>query len=232
MRDLLKLDLRINLFLHYGEIINGIASNDLKLDEILTGPNLIDCEKILEKINNFYSKPCLFMHFEYAKLLPQKISDLIFPCDVVNFQDKDTLKIKRIYKLFFNPLLNTQPSQDLNTEVSKNIVLTKRKKTLESLKFHSKRIEDLIVQDDDVEDHTIKNIPCGLFSQFKILFDTIQQGKLKESIVWIRRINREKDYIFFSDDDFKKHLTYIEKIIKSNLNMKRGSNERTTTILV
>ncbi len=226
------MDVRINLFLHYGEVINGIATNDLKLDEILTGTNLIDCDRILEKINNFYSRPSVFMHFEYSKLLPQKICDLIFPCDVVSFIDSDNIKVTRIYKLFFNPLLNTKPNQDLNNEVSKSIVLTKRKKTLESLNIHSRRIEDLIIQDDDVEDHTIKKIPAGLFSHFKILFDEIQKGKLKESIVTIRRINREVDYILFTDDDFKKHLAYIEKVIKNNLNLKRSSNKRSSTILV
>lgn len=227
-------DVRINLLLNYSELLTGYVGNE-KIDEVYTSPNLIESEKILTNLNQRPGRPAVYLHNNFFENLSPKLEDLSLPCDivkVVSSNNNNTWKINRIYKVYANPHLLVHRDEDLDVKQFKEDILEERKLKLRNVAKYFGKIEDFVLSDRIIETYLKMNISISLKSIIKTFFDYLQKNKLKECVVFYRKVTVDEEYKCFRDEAIKKHLKEIDAKIKENLKSKSHSEEDNFTFCV
>jgi hypothetical protein len=240
MKILKENDVRINLMLNYGELYCGYVGQDLKIDEVLTGPIISESDKILEHCNKYYTVPSVFVHNNFQLGLHQKLHHLIFPCDIVKVtpinynltsSTKDSsgscdssyykFKIDPIYKIHRTSKKHAHildyNEEDEDLFLKKDDIITERKIKLESLKEFNGIIQDYVLGYKVVQDLTKFNFPKSIYSNVKIFFECFRSNKLHECIVTLRRIRKEEEFKDFQDENCKKYMRHLECIVKKKI---------------
>lgn len=226
-------DVRINLLLNYSELLSGYVGYE-KIEEVYTSPNLIESEKILTILNQRQGRPAVYLHNNFFENLSPKLDDLLLPCDIVKVvsSNNNTWKINRIYKVYANPHLLVHRDEDLDLKQFKEDILAERKLKLTNVAKYFGKIEDFVISDRIIETYLKMNISISLKSIIKTFFDYLQKNKLKECVVFYRKLKVDEEYKCFRDEAIKKHLKEIEAKIKENLKSKSHSEEDNFTFCV
>ncbi len=218
MKILQEMDVRINLFLNYGELINGYMGHN-KLDEIYTCNEIIESQRILKVLNKMNLKPAVFLHQNFKDNLSYKLEELIYPCEVVKVfsRESQNYKIFSIYKIYANPHLLNNRDQDMPINLSKEDTLEERRVKLISLGKFTGKVDDWILSDQVIETYLKMNINNDLRNNIILFFECIRNSKLDESVVLYRRITKDSKYAKFRDQDFKNSFSNLYKKIRGKL---------------
>jgi hypothetical protein len=226
-------DVKINLLLNYSELLNGYVGYE-KIDEVYTSPHLIESERILKNLNQRAGKPAVYLHNNFYENLNPKLEDLLFPSDIVKVvsSNNNTWKINRIYKVYANPHLLVHRDEDLIVNQPKEDILTERKTKLSNVSKFFGKIEDFVLSDRIMETYLKMNISLSLRGIIKTFFDYLQKNKLKECVVFYRKVKADEEFKSFRDDSLKKHLKEVEEKIKEKLKSNSHSEEDNFTFCV
>ncbi len=226
MRLIKEHNIKLNLFLNYGEIFYGYIGHELKMDECFISNTIIESEKILLSLNDLYPEPSCFFHKNFATLLPNNLFNLTFPCEIVRIPFRRSYTLVKIFKLYFNPLKMYIDLEDSNFNLTKTDIVRDRKRNLKVFTNFDRRLEEFILVEDGVEFHTLKNIPSNFINRLNELFEDFHNKRLAECVVHIRKLKKGKDYSLFNDFIFKSRLDTLSTIITKKLYSKSKSNSK------
>jgi hypothetical protein len=226
MKILQEMDVRINLILNYGELINGYIGHD-KIDEVYIGMDLIESERILRVLNKKHLKPAIYLHSNFNENLSYKLEELVYPCEVakVYSSNSDFCKMCSIYKIYANPHLLTNRDQDMPITLNKEDILTERNAKLIALARMKGMVDDYVVSDQVIETYFKMNLKDELRKNIISFFECLYNNKLDECVVVYRRIDKDYYYEKFRDQDFKRSFKNLYLKIRSKISSKLMKSE-------
>jgi hypothetical protein len=214
---------RLNFLLNYGELCNGYVGQDQKIDEVFTGPHMLESEKTLDGLSGIYYQPSIFLHNNFYLNVHEKLENACFPCDIVKaFSDEGTdpaPSLHRIFKLHYNNYMpqDRDISHDLTVDLNKEQIVRERKYMMQSFFQHEGCLEDFLVQDNIFKAQVCMDLPLKVYENVRAFFDYFLYSKWSECIVALRKIKKSEGYKTFQDVPFLKHLKELEEKVKRNL---------------
>jgi hypothetical protein len=228
MKILQEMDVRINLMLNYGELINGYIGQ-YKLDEIYTSKDMIESERILKVLNKNHLKPAVFLNQNFKENLSYKLEELVYPCEVAKVygSNSEYCNMFSIYKIYANPHLLSNRDLDMPINQNKEDTLTERHVKLIGLGKMKGKVDDFVISDQVIETYFKMNLNPELRKNIISFYECIRNNKLNESVVIYRRINKDYNYEKCRDQYFKKSIEnlYIKIRKKISNNLMRSNDE-------
>jgi hypothetical protein len=222
MHILKSYGVKINFLLSYGEVYQGYVGETMKIEEVYSSPLISESENTLKKLSRNYDEPSAFLHTTFSENLNPKLFPLIFPCELLKTEYKDTFsKIEIIDKIHCSYNILNRPEHRLNDiklKMNKEVILQERKQKLSNLSFYFGRLEEYIMSDKIIEFFYNREVCNYLHSEFTIFFDFLRKNRLNECIVCLRRIRKSNQYVHFHEHSFKRRLKKIENEIKNKIN--------------
>lgn len=214
---------RLNFLLNYGELCNGYVGQDQKIDEVFTGPLIIESEKTLEGLCRIYDQPSIFLHNNFYLNVNEKLENVCFPCDIVkaysNWASNPAPSLQRIFKLHYNNYmpLDQDVSHDLNIDMKKDQIAKEKIFMMQSFLKHEACLEDYLTQDNTFKSQVLFDLPIKVIDNIRSFFEYFLYSKWSECIVSLRKIKKSEGYKTFHDMPFLKHLKQLEEKVKRNL---------------
>lgn len=229
MKTLQEINVRINLILNYGELVNGYIGHE-KVDESFIGLDLIESERILKVLNKRHRIPGIYLHHNFYENLSYKLEELVFPCEIAKIytSNSDICKMCYIYKINSNLQYLNQRDQDMPLTTNKKEILLEKKIKLLSLARMKGVVDEFVVNDKIIETFFRLNLKMELRKNIVSFFDCIYKNKLDECVVIYRRIDKDYAYEKFKDQDFKISFKNLYIKILGMISKGKGSKHLNT----
>jgi hypothetical protein len=229
MRILKENEVRLNFILNYGEVLNGYVGQDQKIDEVFTGPALMESAKTLQSLSKIYFVPSIFLQNNFYLNSHDKLAELSFPCDIAKVErenaNEPSQELNRIYKVHYNNYMpqDRDTRHDLKLELNKDEIVKERKETMEKLFRYDGDLHTFVLEDFNVKAQVLMNRPDNLYDSVRIFFDCLLYSKWSQCIVTLRKMRKSEEYRCLRDEGFKLHLRSLEEKIRGKIREKSSN---------